>query len=256
MVCNYPGKISLQRLALFITILPFIINVGRAQVLEPSALLTMIPPDSSYVSPAERINANLSLMNSATHKSAGRAFFYSLLLPGLGEAYTGNSNYTKFFMTVEATGWGIYLLNHLQVVSGMEDYKNFAIDHAGLSRAGKDAQYWINVGKYDTIYDYNEQKRRERDVAGLYSENTQNFWRWDSYNNRLYYDWKRIQTRELERNQVYLIGGLVLNHLLSAINALRLARVHNKHAGAMSWDFRISVDPYHQAALFNLHKTF
>jgi hypothetical protein len=181
--------------------------------------------------------------------------FFTVYYYRLGEAYTGNSNYTKFFMTVEATGQ--YLSAQSSAGSlGMEDYKNFAIDHAGLSRAGKDAQYWINVGKYDTIYDYNEQKRRERDVAGLYSENTQNFWRWDSYNNRLYYDWKRIQTRELERNQVYLIGGLVLNHLLSAINALRLARVHNKHAGAMSWDFRIWVDPYHQAALFNLHKTF
>jgi hypothetical protein len=256
MVCNFPGKARFQRLVAFITIALFIATVSRAQVPERSALLTQIPPDSGHSANVEKINANLSSMNSAGYKSAGRAFLYSLILPGLGEAYTGHDNYTKFFLTVEATGWGIYLLNNMQVVSGTEDYKNYAVDHAGLDRAGKDAQYWINVGKYNTIYDYNEQRRRERDVSGIYSENEQNFWRWDSYNNRLYYDWKRIQTRELERKQVYIIGGLVLNHLLSAINALRLARIYNKHSGSMSWDFQLSVDPYHQTALLNLHKTF
>jgi len=34
-------------------------------------------------------------------KSVGKAFFYSLLLPGLGEAYIGNTTYTKIFLSLE-----------------------------------------------------------------------------------------------------------------------------------------------------------
>jgi hypothetical protein len=250
MVCSCPGKNRFPWFVAFVAILPLLISSGAAQ------LNGWSPVDSGYFSTVQKINANMSAANTNHKKSVGRAFFYSLLIPGLGEAYSGHSGYAKFFLTVEATGWGIYLANHLTVASRMEDYKNYAVHHASVNRSGKTAQYWIDIGKYNTIYDYNEQKRRERDVAGIYVEDAQNFWRWDSYNNRLYYDWKRIQTRELERNQIFIIGGLMLNHLVSAINAIRLARAYNKQAAATSWNFQLSVNPYHQIARLNFYKTF
>jgi len=256
MAYNCPGNTRFRRFGLFI-ILPLLLTASRSQDVKNAAATGATQPDSNRSEIIEKINSGYRAEYSGQHKSVGRAFLYSLLLPGLGEAYSGNFGYTKFFLTVETAGWGVYLMNHLQVVSKTDDYKNFAIDHAGIIQAGKDRQYWIDIGKYDTIYEYNEQKRRERNVSAIYTENTQNLWRWDSKNNRLYYDWKRIQARELERSQIYLVGGLVLNHLLSAINSLRLARAHNRRsAGALSWDFRVSVNPYRQTALLNFSRSF
>jgi len=257
MACFCPGK---SRFYLWISI------IGIFQIPSVYSQVQIVTPRSFQIEqslPAEhnafvqdKINAVLLSGSSAGKKSVGKAFFYSLLLPGLGEAYTGHPGYTKFFLSVEGIGWGFFLSNYLQVTARTEDNENYALQHAGVTRTGKDAQYWINIGKYDNIYDYNEQKRRERDVDGLYSEDTVNFWRWDSYNNRLYYDWKRIQTREMERRQVYIIGALVLNHTLSAINALRLARAYNKESERIGWKFDVSVHPYYSAIVLNLSKTF
>jgi hypothetical protein len=256
MRCNYPGKTGFYTINAVILILALFILDSPAQVTgwPPGRIITAI--DSGYESSQEKINSTLLPEQIWQKKSVSKAFLYSLLVPGLGEAYTGHTGYTKFFLTVEAAGWGIYLASYWQVLSRMEDYKNFAVQHTGLDRSGKDAQYWINIGKYNTIYDYNEQKRRERNLAVIYTENTQNFWRWDSYNNRLYYDWKRIQAREIQREQVYIIAGLVFNHLLSAINALRLARIHNRHSDQIGWNIQVSINPYHHAALLNFCKTF
>ena len=256
MPCNCRGDVRFHfRYFLLLVIVVFVVD-SPAQLDRWNQNNPVTRVDSSNNVDLEKINSVLQSENSPQKKSVTKAFFFSLLVPGLGESYVGHSGYTKFFLTVEAAGWGIYLANYWQVAAGMEDYKNYAVQHAGLDRSGKDAQYWINIGKYDTIYEYNEQRRRDRDPGAIYNENTQNFWRWDTYNDRLYYDSKRIQTRELERKQVYIIGGLVLNHLVSAINSLRLARIHNRHAGQIGWNVQVSINPYQPAAMVKLCKTF
>ena len=87
-------------------------------------------------------------------------------------------------------------------------------------------------------------RRRDRDVDAIYSEDAINFWRWDSHDNRLDYDARRIHTRELEQNDVYYIGAIVLNHLVSAINALRVARAYNKNLEQNSWQMGMQFDNY------------
>lgn len=189
-------------------------------------------------------------------KSVGKAFFYSLLLPGMGEAYVGNTTYTKIFLSLEVVGWAFLLGNYQNVSWLQKDYKNFANQHANISKDSKDAQYWIDIGKYDNIYEYNEQRRRDRDVAAIYDENDIYYWNWDSFSNRLDYDGRRIHAKDLENDDVYYIGAIVLNHIVSAINALRLAKAHNRNLKTGGWMMGVKYDNSRNSLSLSFNQSF
>ncbi len=189
-------------------------------------------------------------------KSVAKAFIYSLLIPGMGEAYVGRTGYTKIFMSLEVLGWGLLIGNYEHVSWLQNDYKNYARQHADVSQGSKDDGYWIDIGKYDVIYEYNEQRRRDRDVDAIYEENAINYWRWDTHSNRLDYDGRRIHSRELEQNEVYYIGGIVLNHLVSAINALRVAKAYNRNLNQDSWQMGVKLDSYQKGISLSFNQPF
>lgn len=189
-------------------------------------------------------------------KSLGKAFLYSMLLPGLGEAYVGNTTYTKIFLSLEAVGWG-FLIGNYQHVSWLEkDYKNYAYQHANISKDQKEDQYWIDIGKFDNIYQYNEQRRRDRDETRIYDENEYYNWRWDAHSNRLSYDAKRIHAKQLENDDIYYMGAIVLNHLVSAINALRLAKAYNRNLKEAGWIMGVKFDKYRNSLSLSVSQSF
>jgi len=189
-------------------------------------------------------------------KSVSKAFFLSLLLPGTGEAYVGRTVYTKIFMSIELAGWGLFVANRINVSKREEDYKNYAAEHAGLAGQERTDQYWIDIGKFDNLYLYNEQRRRDRNVDAIYPENPGFMWQWDSQTNRLYYDGYRIETRQIDERKTYIIGVILLNHVVSAINALRVARAHNREIEELGWRMDFDYDPYAGAAAFKFQTSF
>jgi len=189
-------------------------------------------------------------------KSASKAFFYSLLLPGTGEAYVGEKFQSKLFLGIEIVAWGLVIANIINVNSRESDYKNFAVQHAFVNRTGKGDQYWIDVGKFDTIYEYNEERLRERDVNALYPENSFYYWGWDNRDNRFSYDASRIETREIEQKRLYFYAAIALNHLVSAINAVRLANSHNRKIEELSLQFNFDYNPMVNQFSFSLSKSF
>lgn len=193
---------------------------------------------------------------TAETKSVTKAFFLSLLLPGTGEAYIGETGYTKVFLSIELIGWGLFVANRINVHKREEDYKNYAAEHAGLSGQDRSDQYWIDIGKYDNIYLYNEQRRRDRDIEALYPEDISYQWQWDNYANRLYYDGYRIETRQIDENKIYIIGGIILNHVISAINAMRVARAHNREIEQLGWRFNFDYNPFAGRAALSVQTSF
>lgn len=189
-------------------------------------------------------------------KSPSRAFFSSLILPGTGEAYVGEETQSKVFLGIEIVAWGLVIANMINVNMRQDDYRNFAVQHALVERAGKSDQYWIDIGKFDTVFEYNEQRIRERDIEALYPENRFWEWRWDNRENRFFYDSKRIETREIEQKRLYFFGAIALNHLVSAINALRLANSYNRKLDELSLKFNIDYNPLDNQFLFSLQKSF
>jgi len=204
-------------------------------------------------------NENISLQKvteTPERKSSSRAFFSSLILPGTGEAYMGEGTQSKIFLGIEIVAWGLVVANIVNVNMHQSDYKNYAVQHASIERVGKNDQFWIDIGKYDTIYEYNEQRIRERDLDALYPENTFWFWNWDNTDNRFFYDSKRIKTREYEQNRLYFFAAIALNHLVSAINALRLANSYNRKLDESSLSFDIGYNPIYSQLSFTLSKSF
>jgi hypothetical protein len=195
-------------------------------------------------------------IDNPERKSASTAFFSSLLLPGTGESYVGEQTQSKVFLGIEIVAWGLVVANIINVNIRQTDYKNFAVQHASVIRNGKGDQFWIDIGKYDTIFGYNEQRIRERDIDALYPENRFWFWTWDNTDNRFFYDAKRIETRQIEQNRLYFFAAIALNHLISAINALRLANSYNRKLDELSLKFNIDYNPLHHQFSLSLQKSF
>jgi hypothetical protein len=189
-------------------------------------------------------------------KSPSRAFFSSLILPGIGEAYVGEEFQSKLFLGLELVGWGLVIANIINVNMRMNDYQNYAVVQAMVNPNAKDDQYWINIGKFDTIYEYNEERRRERDLEALYPETKFYSWQWNLTDNRLNYDAYRIETREIENNRLYFFAAIALNHLVSAINALRLANAHNRRIEEKPLNLNFDYNPQRQQFSFSLNKYF
>ncbi len=173
------------------------------------------------------------------YKAPGKAFFLSLILPGMGEYYVGASSYTPYFIGMEIlAGLGWYGNNWY--AGRLEDeYMAFAVQHAGVNGEHKDLKYWSSIGKYDDLYGYNEQRERDRNFEAMFDETPEFFWQWDSKTNRLEYDRRRLHANSILNQEVYFQLALVLNHLVSAVNALRLARRHNRQLEqTRAWQFR------------------
>ncbi len=177
-------------------------------------------------------------------KSPGIALLLSLILPGSGEYYAGSKKYAAAFMVSEALLWlGMYA-NDAYAANLADEYKSFAALHAGVQTSGKDWQYWANVGKYDDIYMYNEQRRRQRLFYDVYEENQANYWRWDSYSHRITYDSKRISANEAAARLIYFQATVGLNHLISAIHAMYRARMYNKKQDSRTaWNLQFDTAP-------------
>jgi hypothetical protein len=156
--------------------------------------------------------------------SKGRAFLYSLFVPGAGEYYAGSKKMARVFFTSELLLWTTYFSFRTYGHWKEDDYRRFAVSHAGVNLAGKDHQYFVNIENYDSIQDYNEAKLRQRNIDAMYPENDMYSWQWDSGDSRKRFEQLRIASDTAFNNSLFVIGGIVLNHIISGIDALSAAR--------------------------------
>ena len=161
----------------------------------------------------------------------------SLILPGWGEYSLGNQIRGRIFVLSE-TMLLLAILGSYSVSKRQDtEFKAYAAEHAGISPVGKDRQFWVDIGNYDTIEDYNAEHLRNREMDALYPEDLKWSWVWDSSENRKAFEKKRIQSDQLKLAASFGVGALVLNHVVSAIDALYLTRVKE--------DQSLMVEPFH-----------
>jgi hypothetical protein len=161
-------------------------------------------------------------------KSVGKAFLYSLVLPGAGQYYLEKNNSALLFVGLELLIIGGLLGNQFYTEHLIDEYQAYSVAHAGVHSSNKNKEYWTNIGKYDDIYSFNDKRERERRFSETYVVNSKNFWQWDSRGNRYTYDAMRINANEVASQDIYFWGALLLNHLGSAIHAMAKARQYNK----------------------------
>ena len=197
---------------------------------------SLMNSDVNYESSRISINSYLD----SEKKSVGLGIVYSLLLPGMGELYADAYNVGKYFTFADGLLWGTFIGMNAYSNWQEDSYKSYAASEAGvINDANKDEDFYANIGDYTSVYTYNEQKALERNFDEMYDEQT-NFWKWNSTDERRTYRdmWNSSETAS---NGIrFVVGGLILNRLISAINAARLVSAYNNRLEEeVSWNFSV-----------------
>ena len=151
----------------------------------------------------------------------------SLVLPGWGEYSLGNQIRGRIFVLSETTLFLAILGSHFISKRQQTEYRAYAAEHAGISPVGKDRQFWVDIGNYSSLLAFNEEHLRWRDFNALYEDNDTWTWSWDSNDNRERFENMRIASDSWMLRSSFFIGGVVLNHIVSAIDALYLSKISN-----------------------------
>jgi hypothetical protein len=156
--------------------------------------------------------------------SKAKAFFFSFVLPGAGEYYAGSKKMARIFFCSEILLWTTFLAFRTYGDWKKDDYRQFAVSRAGVNPNGKEHQYFVDIENYMNIREYNDAKLRQRDVGALYPENAFYNWEWDSEELRKRYEKLRISSDHAYARSLFVVGGIILNHIVSGIDALRVAK--------------------------------
>jgi len=175
-------------------------------------------------------------------KSTFLAVVYSLVLPGMGELYAERFDVGKYSLIAEVGLWLTYTGFQLYGTWLQDDARAFAVTHAGINPNGKDDQFYVNVGNFLNTYDYNDKKLRDRDPGKVYNDPSY-FWQWDSDANRARFRDLRVSADNVFNNSRFVIAAVIINHIISAINAARLTSKYNTalETRTSSFEIRASV---------------
>jgi hypothetical protein len=184
-----------------------------------------------------------------------RAFLQSLVIPGWGQRYAhrGTTIGTINFLTDVAL-WSAVLGYGAYGKWRRDTYIAFATTHADVNSQDKDHQYYVDIGNYQNLDQYNEQQRRDRDFDQLYLS-SEDWWEWDSTPNRLEFKRLRIQSDNALNRRYYVLGAVFINHVYSAIHASKQVR-DLQHSGTNpSHSSRLELTPEFQSGVLQLRLT-
>ena len=169
----------------------------------------------------------------------------SLLLPGFGEQRLGHALRAKVFFGLEAVGW-ISVASFLWAGhSRANAFKDYAVVFAGVTGTDHSDDYYKTIGEYvasDGPGGYNESVRREaRDLYYPDVEAMDSYyhahaitgdegWSWRDESAYGRYGSLRDGSRFDNRVALYAAFGLAALRIVSAADAVRLARIDGRPA--------------------------
>ncbi|MDD5361241.1 MAG: hypothetical protein PHN88_03860 [Ignavibacteria bacterium] len=175
-------------------------------------------------------------------KSPALSALLSLILPGAGHYYAGRMDVGGYFLGAEAAMWlGLFGVNYYGNIL-RDDSRSYASTHSGLSKSGKDDDYFSNVGSFLSIYDYNNNKLARGEYNKLYDINTF-YWNWDSKDNMDLFDLQRKRSERTYNVRTLFITGMIINRLVSGISALILTNKGNAQTGGMHLSSEFTTSP-------------
>jgi hypothetical protein len=166
---------------------------------------------------------------AATTPTIGGAFMRSLLIPGWGQLRGGAKPAARNFLAAEVLLWSGFAA--LEVYGGWlkNDYKLFSANHAGAQIFGKDDQFFVEMGNFISVEEYNQNRLRRRDVEGLYDPATY-FWRWDTDANRQKFFNLRKRSDKAYARAELVAAAVIANHIVSGIHAAWVAHKNSAPA--------------------------
>jgi hypothetical protein len=174
-------------------------------------------------------------------KSGALAILYSMVLPGMGELYAESYSSGKYFTIADGVLWGTLTGFNLYGKWQQENYKSFARDNGGINLNNKDDDYYANISVYQSIDDYNTAMEMERQFNKVYNAST-HYWDWKNQDNRKEFRNMWSSSETAFNNVRFVAGALVLNRIISAINAVRSVSRYNKNLGEDQVSFYVGYD--------------
>ncbi len=184
------------------------------------------------------------------HRSPGKAFLMNLAVPGVGHLYAGEK---RGFVNLglEGFAWAAYLYYHDRGKTKEKEFEGYAdqhwdyqawIDSCGCKgspednlivgfRNGNKQQYYEDIGKISTYW------------AG-----------WDSQDNRNFYRGIRAHSNNFLKNAHTAVAGAFVNHIVSAVDVLRLLKRQTRAmlGNDTQLRFRVHTKPFARDNAFGL----
>jgi hypothetical protein len=173
----------------------------------------------------------------------------SFLLPGLGQYRMGRKTRAYIYWALEGAGWAMLGSSLYRAGSKEDQYQDYAVAYAGVSGTGYDKSYYENVGRWissDGPGGYNEYVRREArdlyypDLTAMEAYYLDNYisdemaWRWTSTEAQRNFNTLRGDSEDAERYAIYSAFFLFGLRVVSAVDAVFLARGANNEVDTSS----------------------
>lgn len=198
----------------------------------------------SEILQSEDINYNIPIDDFQKKKNSGIAILYSLLLPGMGELYADAYDSGVYFTVADGVLWGAYIGVNVYANWQKDRYISYAQTNGGITTSNKDDDYYATISQYINIDEYNNQKAFERNFDEMYNSNTY-FWKWNTSEERKSYRDMWVSSEQSFNNLRFVVGALLLNRVVSAINAVRLvSKYNNKLKEEVGWNVSVGVQNY------------
>lgn len=152
----------------------------------------------------------------------------SAILPGWGEYDLNKNSRGNFFLTTEMIGIALTTFSFVKSGNIATSYRAVAAEHANVIVGGKNHQFWVDIGNYDSQFDYNDEHLRWREFDNLYPRETNWNWDWDTEEKRNEFEDLRVESDRLKLVGRFFIGGIVLNHIISVIDVYYLKNISLK----------------------------
>ena len=208
----------------------------------------------------QTLQANNNLIyDTPEKKKLGLAIIYSLLLPGMGELYAGSYSSGKYFTIAEGALWGTFIGMNAYGNWQKERYKSLAASKGEVQLEGKDDDYLTIISEYSNIDEYNNEKALERNFDEMYDPSKYH-WNWQTTEDRKKYRSMWISSEQTFNDVRFVAGALIVNRIVSVINAVRLVAAYNKSIDEeLSWNFSVGISQHvnlPHSLTFNFQKSF
>ena len=198
----------------------------------------------SEISQIKDFNQQIAIDDVKQKKSTGLAIVYSLLLPGMGELYADAYNSGVYFTVADGVLWGTYIGMNVYGTWQKDRYISYSQTNAGITTENKDDAYYATISEYLSIDQYNDQKAFERNFDEMYSTE-QYFWKWNTSVERETYRDMWVSSEQTLNDVRFVVWGLLLNRVISAINAVRLVSKYNNNlTQEVGWNVSLGVQSY------------
>jgi len=205
----------------------------------------------SFYTFKQQIVEEISITTNAEHqlvfddvkqkKNTGLAILYSLLLPGMGELYADAYDSGVYFTVADGVLWGTFAGMNVYANWQKDRYISYSQSNASVNSEGRDEDYYATIGKYLSIDQYNDEKALERNFDEMY--NTEKyFWKWKTSTEQKNYQGMWVSSEQTFNDVRFVVGALLLNRVISAINAVRLvSRYNNNLSQEVGWNVTFGV---------------